>query len=111
MNIQRERTFTITTIQGNHVQVKRRKEGLFVEGQPVAFVTPELAGTIHIFTGLPIGNRFALNRYIVSGATFWDILYDVEPTKEYAGQVPALLMQLHQLNRFLLERGSDQQEK
>ncbi len=104
----KERKFIVTTVSGQQVEVHRRKDNLFFEGQPVAFITPEITGTVHIFTGYPIGQRFPLNRYIVSGSTFWDILYDVPPTKEYAGQVQALLMQFQLLSQFFLLRMPEQ---
>ncbi len=108
MPLSQERTFIVTTTIGERVEVHRWKDHLSLEGQPVALVTPELNGTIHIFTGDPQGQRFTLRRYIVSGATFWDILYDVLPTKDYAGQVQALLMQLQHLSRLLLEQQADE---
>jgi hypothetical protein len=92
-----ERTFTVEAIDGTKVQVHRSPERLFLDGLPTAFITPDVSGTVHIFTGRPHWTIRQLNRYIFSGSTFWDILYDVEPTKEFAGQLQALMMQFQHL--------------
>jgi hypothetical protein len=89
-------------------EVRRWKDNLSLEGQPAAFVTPELNGKIHIFTGDPQGQRFTLRRYILAVQPFGDILHDVSPTKDYTGQVQALFKLLQHLSRFLLEQQSDE---
>jgi hypothetical protein len=98
MPISRDRTFTVTTVDGKTVQVRRSVEHLYLDGLPTAFITPDVNGEIHIFTGRPHATMNQLHSYIVSGSTFWDILYDVPPTKEFAGQLQALLMQFQQLS-------------
>jgi hypothetical protein len=97
MPISQDRTFTVTTVDGKTVQVRRSVEHLYLDGLPTAFITPDVSGEIHIFAGRPHWKMSQLRRYIVSGSTFWDILYDVPPTKELAGQLQALLMQFQQL--------------
>lgn len=102
MPASQERTFTVTTIDGKTVQVRRSSEQLYFDGLPTAFITPDVHGEIHIFTGHPGLTMRQLRRYVFDGATFWDILHDVPPTKELTGQLQALLMQLQQLTvRFV----------
>ena len=104
MPFRQERTFTVTTIDGTNVQVDRRRDQVYLDGLPAAFITPDVSGTVHIFTGRPQWKIRQLHRYIFSGSTFWDILYDVPPTKEFAGQLQSLLMQFQHLAQQFIEQ-------
>ena len=91
MSVMKKRKFTVTTEDGKTVQVNRSPERLYLDGLPVAFITPDVSGTVHVFTGHTNWPIVMLHRYVFSGATFWDILYDVPPTKDLAGQLQALV--------------------
>jgi hypothetical protein len=97
MPIPQERLFTVRTVDGANVLVTRRKEQLYLDGLPTAFITPDVTGEVHVFVGRSHWTINQLKRYVFNGSTFWDILYDVPPTKEFAGQLQALLMQFQHL--------------
>lgn len=102
METRTPRMFGVKDVNGTSIQVRRSLDGLSLDGLQVINVATDLEGRVHVFTGLAHWKPSQTHHYIFSGSVFWDMLYDVEPSKETAGRLQALLLQFQQLAHHII---------
>jgi hypothetical protein len=101
MSIPTERTVRAYTIGSEEVQVEQHRDRLYLNAHAVLHIAANLDGTVQITTTSATLQQ--THKHLFRDATFWDILYDTPPTKEYAGQIEALMLSFHQTASLLVQ--------